>query len=633
MPIDTPKQALTLDELPTAGANEPGIQAIVTTATGAKKIPLGVLFEPYSLLIGSYQFYSADFPISFAIPMMGGILDPADFEDNLQLLKQRVPNDWITNDGKVQLPLALDHLLQQDLTLQPGQMQQDAMQEWSKNFTQTEQREGNASSGIGGTFIQSGSPPIPFSLSSVARTAEKTRENTLNGLLCIITGKNNATTTKKYYIIHHEHGAYAGWTVNLPVGKNGQGIGFNPLVMTEKEPSEFNQDSLAKAWKDSEQSDPLGLAIKAKTRNIWDFSHFENIYKTFRIAGKDIFITANIDGVKMMGGDGNDSIVFTGRPAYTSTTLWGSGYGVQYHCTSVMITGSGFSQFTITGLPQVSINYRVKGNNAILSLLSNNKEIDQQWWARLSAQCPSDKLENLKSWLNNMPAGIFNAANMNDTLDNVPKSRFYLHSSDYLPKKPSQVEIWNSFKSATVSDGLGIYSAASLSNFRLSNHLSKEQRTFWIEGFQVEIEADDNGIKFTSKDRYYLRLGGNKQVGSQTTYYGQNQQVIYNIAAQGYFLGTPDNQEIHLTNGWSFKALIAVKEKFVLLSCPGQSTYTEYLDFNKVKQLISFAPAGQEANVREIFENLPKDWENTTNQDTGGENWGIAKARFWMRGD
>lgn len=50
MPIDTPKQALTLDELPTAGANDPGIQAVVTTATGAKKLPLRVLFEPYNLL-------------------------------------------------------------------------------------------------------------------------------------------------------------------------------------------------------------------------------------------------------------------------------------------------------------------------------------------------------------------------------------------------------------------------------------------------------------------------------------------------------------------------------------------------------------------------------------------------------
>ena len=65
---------------------------------------------------------------------------------------------------------------------------------------------------------------------------------------------------------------------------------------------------------------------------------------------------------------------------------------------------------------------------------------------------------------------------------------------------------------------------------------------------------------------------------------------------------------------------------------PGQSDYKKYLDFAKVNVLISLAPAEKQATVRAIFDHIPKNWDHTLNEDTMGENWGIAKARFWMVG-
>lgn len=639
MPIDTPSQALTVDELPTASANEAGVQALVVTASGVKKLPIQVLFEPYSLLIGSYQYYPSGYPMSMAIPLMGGVLDPADFDDNLQILKQRVPNDWILADGKVQLPLASDHVLQQDLSLQLGQLQEDAMQNVIGQFGGVHGIAGTgpfrSGGGQGGgpsnqTAIQRVPWTMDFSADPALRTADRTRERTINALMCIVTGPNTSTTTKTYYVIDAQTGVYAGWTITLPVGRTGEGIGYNAQVMTTTPPPDHNQTTLAGLWPTAAVGDPLGLAMWVWTRSQWSWAWFETIYRTFRIGGKDVFITADMSGVRMLGGDGIDSIVFTGTPSYNTATVWGSAYGVIYSCTSVVVNGSDFVNFAITGLPTVDIRYMVKGGVAILSMTSGGQPLNATWWANLEAKCPQDKLQDLQKWLGRMPDGMYNAANTNDTLDGVPMSRFYLYSSAYVAKKPTQYEIWQSFINAQVSDLLGIYAGALLSDFSLSNYISKEQRTFWLCGFQVTFEADANGFKWITEDGYYLRCAGSIRVGSQTNYYNQGQQVIYSVTPQGYFVGGPGISEINFTNGWSMTPWIIVKERYVMFSF---SSDANYFSVNRINELIGFTPSGREADVQRIFEHMPKDFTNTLNTDNIGNNWGVAQARFWMQGN
>lgn len=641
MPIDTPDKALTLAELPTVTPGDTAVQAIVTTNMGAKKLPLGSLFEPYNLLIGTYQYYAGSgFPHAFSVPMLGGLLDPDDFEDKLKTLKSRVPIDWITSDGDVKLPLVLDHVLQQDLRLEPGVFQKDAMQNITGNiFAQTNGVGGYADGvfsysygghgNLTGALNDGHQAHFNFDLSRVARTNTNTRENTLNAVLCILTGQNTSTMTKRYYIIDPLHGEYIGWYVDLAVGKHGQAIGFNSAVMTDIEPIEFSQASLAEKWNNETPSDPLGLSIQVKTRKMWNWTDFDQTYRTFRIGGRDVFITADITGIRMLGGNGTDSIVFSGAPSYNGAAAWGSGYGVTYHATSVIINGSDFTAFTITGLPTVTVWFRVKGSHAILSMIANGRELDSQWWNNLESRCPSERKQNLQVWLARMPHGMYNAANTNDTFDSIPQSRFYLYSSKYNAKTPSQNQLWTNFQSASVTDDLGLYTAAQQTGFSLVNFASKEQRTFLISGFSLSLEATNEGIKWTSEDGYYVRAACTVSVGNTTTYHGQNQQVIFQATDSNWFFGGPDIAEINTTRGYAIKMLLCVKSSTVLFSFAGGFNY---FSLDKISALISAAPTGRETDMRTIFEHLPMDWENTLNQDTMGENWGTREARFWMQG-
>lgn len=637
MPIDTPNKALLLTELPTATANDAGIQAIVATSAGAKKLPIQHIFEPYSILVGSYLHYSHYFPTSFAVPMMGGVLDPEDFEDRLQALKQRIPDDWILDDGKVQLPIVLDHVLQQDVHLHPGDFQEDAMQNATGSFG------GAGRVGTAGIFTQSGvigyqantnrsdnwATSIHMDLSRHVRTADHTRERTLNTVLCILTGKNKATETQRYYMIDPEHGEYLGWFVNLAVGKNGQGIGYNPLLMTQKEPTKHNQATLAGVWKNEISSDPLGLAMQMKMTSSkkWPFEYFDEIYRTFRIAGKDVFITATATGVQVIGGDGNDSITFSGTPAYETNALWGSSYGVAYNSTSVVVSGRDFSSFSITGLPTVNIWFRTKSGNGILSLKSNNKELDSTWWGNLTKKCPSEKKADLQAWLSRMPNGVFNAANLNDTLDSLPRSRFYFYSTKYKAKTPSQADLRMSFQSAQVVDNLGLYDAARVDGFSLENFLSKEQREFYFLGKKLTLFADRKAVKWQDDDGYYLKIKATPEIGNYVTIDAQNTQICYQITTKNWYFGGPSIAEINATDGYSGKILFFVKDNIVLCSM------SVYLDFSKIQVCLTKAPVGREDDLKKVFAHLPNDWDNTLNQDNIGNINGSKESRFWMMGE
>ncbi|MGL5894672.1 MAG: hypothetical protein ACRCZM_08675, partial [Bacteroidales bacterium] len=73
MPIQTPQQSLLIQELPVASKEDTAIQAIVNTALGPKRLPLGELFEPYNLLVGSVHFYTGEHPVGFGVPLLGGV--------------------------------------------------------------------------------------------------------------------------------------------------------------------------------------------------------------------------------------------------------------------------------------------------------------------------------------------------------------------------------------------------------------------------------------------------------------------------------------------------------------------------------------------------------------------------------
>lgn len=639
MPIDTPNKALTLDELPTASAADTAIQVVVNTAKGAKKLPLGEIFQPYNILIGSYQYYASHgIPHHWAIPMLGGVLNPADFVDSLITLKHRIPAEWILSNGHVQLPLILDHVLQQDLSLNPGEFQGDAI----RNIT------GYFSGGVNGSFTgpfshghvihtvgsQGGAVPAAnqtfFDVSRSVPVAAKNRENTFNAFLCILSGQTKSIHTKRYWLIDPVHGEYLGGYLDLVLGLDDIGIGFNSQVMTAVAPVEISQVELYNQFLKQTQSDPLGLAMQVRSRNQFTFVPFDPMYRSFRIAGKDVIFTASMDGIRVTGGDGTDSITFTGNTTYNSGSAWGSKYGTVCSCNAVIINSAGFDSFTITGLPGIHIEMRVKENTALLSMVSGGNPLDSSWWSRLDERCPSEHKSKLASWLMRMPNGIYNLANANDVYDSIPQSRFYFHSLAYTnDKSETQRELFDQFTSNNVSDNLGLYTAAGLSDFSLENFLDKTERTFWLEGKKMTLSASSTEIKWMSEDGYYLRSSCVVTLQNLSNFSGQTQQIVFQTRDDGWYFGGPGVTEINTVRGYTLKFLLVIKGDVILFSFAGG---LDYLDKGKIDALMSAAPAGREADLRQIFEHIPIEWENTMNQDTIGSNWGTLEARFWMKG-
>lgn len=618
MPIDTPDKALLLSELPTASANDAGIQAIVTTNTGAKKLPIQQIFEPYNIFIGSYVHYAGNIPAGFAVPLLGGILDPDDFEDRLQTFKQRIPADWILHDGRVQLPTLLDHVLQQDILLQPGDLQEDAVQKIYGEITafnmsgsgdfKHKQDHGQWKFSNGG----GGDPRTrTYELNPSIRMAKRTREQTINTVLCILTGKNKAVETKKYYLIHPEHGEYLGWSISLAAGKNG-GIGFNPKLMSEEVPNERPQASLADDFSAEISSDPLGIAMRMKlAEKSFSFDFFSEIYKTFRIDGVDVLFSASKQGIKLTYQGG--SLLISGAVTYESNSLFNSSYGVGYNSTSCLVD-LGVKTFTVSGLPNVQVKFRMKAGIGLLQF-----NLDSNWFNRLKELCPPENGPDLNEFLAKIPNRVVNQANF-DRIDSNVDSRFYFYSDKFKQKTPTQAQIRAEFQSAVNSDKLN--QAVRESNFNLSNFVNDREFVFF--GQKLSIEADMSGVRFKTKAGYYWGVKSTPEVGSFSNIDGQNQQIRYNFTNRSWIFGGPEMEEIQATDGYAGVILIYAKGRCILLANSVTFAYN-YVDLIKNK-----APAGREQDLKRIFNNLPPDFENTLNQDNIGSNNGERGGRFWM---
>ncbi len=640
MPIETPSQALTLPELPLAEPAEQSATLLVNTEQGTKQMSMDSLHD---LFIGTYQYYAGrEFPRLWAIPMLGGILNPDDFVDSLATLKKRIPEEWILTDGRVQLPLVLDHVLQQDLSLLPGDFQSDAIRNikgefaggvngiWNGPFTtssNTTHSIGNASVGAG---LAVAARQSYFDASRLVPTAEKNRENTLNALLCLFCGKVKQQKVKRYWLLDYMHGEPLGWYIDLAVGVDGHGIGYNPHMMMENEPVELKQELLSSLYPNAAQGDPLALAFQVHSRNQFTLSFFNLMYRSFRLDSKDVVFTATMDGIRITSGDGTDSITFLGTPQYKTDTVFLSQYGMSYHCNAVSISSSQFETFTITGLPSVSIQFRVRSNLALLSLLKDGQILDEKYLEQIKNACPKENLAHLLEWMSRMPGFFYNKANTQDNLGDLPMSRFFFASCVFPTSSPSQLELFHQFRENPAEDNINFYDALQ-TGFNLADFVTKEQRTFWLDGRKMTLSADENGIKWTSTDGYYMRAACAPYLGNITTFSGQKQQIVYQSTDLQWFFGGPGIEEINTLRGYSLKMLMMVKDDIIVFSFGGGFNY---FNKSKIEALINAAPEGKESEMKKIFDHLPYDWENTMNsQDTFGQNWGTKEARFYMKSD
>lgn len=169
--------------------------------------------------------------------LLGGEIDPADFVDDLATLKERCP-DWVQPGGKIKLPNYDRYYGVMDIARPVGNEQQDAMQNWSNNFSQRTQSEGNASVGTGN--INSGAPAQKFELSSVARTANETRPRNINEIHTVTVGRPKSRKSPKKFYLLNEQGVHTNQQITLYQGESGAYIGFNPKNMSETGPIPFS---------------------------------------------------------------------------------------------------------------------------------------------------------------------------------------------------------------------------------------------------------------------------------------------------------------------------------------------------------------------------------------------------------
>lgn len=178
---------------------------------------------------------SAHIPAEDVI-LLGGEIDPNDYADGLATLKERCP-DWVQASGKIKLPDYNRYYGVMDISRPVGDKQQDAMQEWKKNFSQWTQSEGNAS--VGGGNINSGGPVSEFKLSSVARTAEETRPRNINEIHTVTAGKPKERKNPQKFYLLNEQGQYTNQQITLYQGASGAYMGYNATIMTTTAPVPF----------------------------------------------------------------------------------------------------------------------------------------------------------------------------------------------------------------------------------------------------------------------------------------------------------------------------------------------------------------------------------------------------------
>ncbi len=163
------------------------------------------------MMVGSYLHFACENLPDDCVPLMGGILNPEDFADHLEIFKQRIPSSWILADGTVQLPNAF----QKSLKMDPSYP-------WGAIPSNQEKKTQN------------------YAALAVSVQEESTVSSmNLNTIITIVVGNlKNLHSYKTYYLIHPETQEYYGQKIRLAQTKeNGEGIGYNPLIMKETPPA------------------------------------------------------------------------------------------------------------------------------------------------------------------------------------------------------------------------------------------------------------------------------------------------------------------------------------------------------------------------------------------------------------
>lgn len=201
-PIPTPANAILVNDLPQTTRDDTGIFTLVQTDTGTKKMPISQAQELPSYMIGSVQpFFGNDENMAlYSVPLLGGVLNPNNYQDNLVSLKNRIPSTWILPDGRVQLPNMDDRVLGQDTRLAAGSFEDDAIRNINATWTGygIDTPSLNAT-GAASDIYYPGQGDLPccapngiprhkvtFDASKVVPTADVNRERTLNVIYFIM---------------------------------------------------------------------------------------------------------------------------------------------------------------------------------------------------------------------------------------------------------------------------------------------------------------------------------------------------------------------------------------------------------------------------------------------------------------
>lgn len=257
--VPTPQEATLLQDIPTLSGTETGKVILVQTDQGLRKINWDYFQNSQEHLIGTIQAipYGACLEQGW-VPLLGGVLKPEWFADQLRIVKRRF-FPWVdSGTGYVNLPLLNDVLLQFDQKLYHFEQQNDALQNivadfWAGGVHQT--GDGNIfksmnnwgaqfRKGSGGDGRVTGVWRMDVSGGTGMRTADRTRERTVNVVWAIYCGPlaNKGAVTKWYALKESFGGDYSHkppsttpysfpyFRLWLPAGEQ-DAIGYNASIM------------------------------------------------------------------------------------------------------------------------------------------------------------------------------------------------------------------------------------------------------------------------------------------------------------------------------------------------------------------------------------------------------------------
>ncbi|MGL4524878.1 MAG: hypothetical protein ACRCVN_05100 [Spirochaetia bacterium] len=536
--------------------------------------------------IGSYVHYACDkIPNNCAI-LLGGILDPEDFEDALSMFKSRIPRNWITSEGKIVLPSAYDRILQMDPSLDWGTIENDAIRNIKGVFgrfygsqmlhtgpfaLQTHLRHDSLISGGNGTAF-----PIEFDASRVVPTARKNRENTLNSVIAIITGNlKEVKSIRKYHLIDPKTKEYFGKTISLPqIHQDSHGVGFNPAIMVEAPPIYALQNQLAHEFKISPQSDPLGLCeAVAIGKNFLLSDYVNNSYREFLL--DDIWVEIEATQGEFLIRKSNNShsfLRFICAPTINAGEFFGTKKHIFFSTTKIEIHDPSFTSIAITMSMTSHMRISICGTHLLCSLFwtkSNiNSVLRMDFIDDLRERCPKDRLADLDFWLQNFPKDLSNIYNNEDDWSYIwgeKSCRFYMKNENPDLRVNHQNSLYKSYLQASTEDALAVIDAIQNATFNLRNNYTLSALSFFQAGEKIFIQADMHGFSYYSSGGFYIKIPA-IPIKDTREIFGSKIVLRYSSAAGNQiFFGGPDLEEISSTSAHNTSVYLIFKEnKFIL---------------------------------------------------------------------